>query len=71
MFYHRIKAKKGTTKAIVATTRKIAAIFYKLLIEKIKFNPIPIEKYKEGFKELQINKLKRQAQSLVYQVAGG
>ena len=51
MFYQRIKAKKGTPKAIVATARKIAAIFYKLVSEKIKFNPIPLEKYREGFKE--------------------
>ena len=71
MFYQRIKAKKGTPKAIVATARKIAAIFYKLVSEKIKFNPIPIEKYREGFKEEQIKRLKRQAQSLGYQVVGG
>ena len=71
MFYQRIKAKKGTPKAIVATARKIAAIFYKLVSEKIKFDPIPIEKYREGFKEEQIKRLKRQAQSLGYQVVDG
>jgi len=70
MFYHRIKAKKGAPKAIVATARKIAVIFYKLVKEKIKFNPIPIEKYMVGFKEQQIKRLKRQAQSLGYQVVG-
>ena len=64
MFYHRIKTKRGTPKAIVATARKIAVIFYKLVKEKIKFNPISIEKYMNGFKEQQINKLKRQAQHL-------
>lgn len=68
MFYHRIKAKKGTPKAIVATARKIAAIFYKLVREKIKFNPISIEKYLDSFKEQQINKIKRQAQNLGLQV---
>ena len=68
LFYHRIKAKRGTPKAIVATARKIAAIFYKLMKEKIKFNPIPIEKYMDGFKEYQIKKLKRQAQNLGYQL---
>ena len=67
-FYHRIKAKRGTPKAIVATARKIAAIFYKLVKERVKFNPIPIEKYMDGFKEQQIRKLKRQAQNLGLQV---
>ena len=68
MFYHRIKNKRGASKAIVATARKIAAIFYKLMREKIKFNPLPIEKYMDGFKEQQIRKLKRQAQTLGYQL---
>lgn len=68
MFYHRIKAKKGAPKAIVATARKIAVIFYKLVKEKIKFNPIPIEKYSDSFKEQQIKRLKRQAHTLGFQL---
>jgi transposase len=68
MFFQRIKAKKGTPKAIVATARKIAVIFYKLVKEKVKFNPVPIEKYAESFKEQQLKKLKRQAKSLGYQI---
>ncbi len=70
VFYHRIKAKKGTPKAVVATARKIAAIFYKILKDKIKFDPIPIERYMDGFKEHQIKRLKRQAQNLGFQVVG-
>lgn len=69
-FYHRIKANKGAPKAIIATARKIAAIFYKLIKEKIKFNPTPIEKYMDNFRHQQIRKLKRQAQSLGLQVLG-
>ncbi|MEO5990804.1 MAG: hypothetical protein ABIP68_04135 [Ferruginibacter sp.] len=68
MFYHRIKAKKETPKAIVATARKIAAVFYKLVKEKVKFNPIPIEKYMDGFKEYQIKKLKGEAQNIGLQM---
>lgn len=68
MFYQRIKAKRGASKAIVATARKIAAIFYKMIKEKVKFNPLPIERYMDGFKEQQLKRLKRQAQSLGYQL---
>lgn len=68
LFYHRIKAKKGTPKAVVATARKIATIFYKLLKEKIPFNPLPLENYVDGFKKYQINRLKRQAQNLGLQI---
>jgi transposase len=67
-FYHRIKNKRGVSKAIVATARKIALVFYKMLKEKECFNPIPIETYREGFKEQQINRLKRQARTLGFQL---
>lgn len=67
-FYHRIKAKSGAPKAIVATARKIATIFYTMLKEKTKFNPIPIDDYIDGFKELEIKRLKRKAKLLGYQI---
>ncbi len=67
-FFQRIKSKRGTQKAVVATARKIAVIFYKLLREKTKFNPVPIEMYMDGFKQYQIKKLKRHALSLGYQL---
>jgi hypothetical protein len=35
MFYQRIKNKRGTPKAVVATARKIAAIFYKSIKDKV------------------------------------
>ncbi|MCX6231455.1 MAG: hypothetical protein NTZ33_07920 [Bacteroidetes bacterium] len=54
MFFHRIKVKKGTAKAVVATARKIAVIFYKMMQDKVLFTPIPIEKYNEVFKDNQI-----------------
>lgn len=67
-FYHRIKARRGTGKAVIATARKIASIFYKLVKDKVAFVPIPLEKYSAGFREYQIRKLKRQAQTLGYQL---
>ncbi|MEI6529839.1 MAG: IS110 family transposase [Candidatus Falkowbacteria bacterium] len=70
MFFHRIKVKKGTAKAVVATARKIAVIFYKMMQDKVLFTPIPIEKYNEAFKDNQIKKLKRQAQRLGYLIIG-
>lgn len=68
MFYHRIKAKAGTSKAIVATARKIAIIFYKMLKEKVCFEPIPIETYSQKFKDYQIRKIKNQAKALGLQL---
>ena len=64
IFYHRIKARRGTAKAITATARKIAVIFYRLMKDKTVFNPLSIEQYMETFKEKQIKKLKKQADKL-------
>ncbi|MBK8644429.1 MAG: hypothetical protein IPN15_20115 [Saprospiraceae bacterium] len=68
MFYNRIKAKNGAPKAIVATARKLLWPFFLQTKERVKFNPIPIEKYMDGFKENQIPKLKRQAKNLGLQI---
>lgn len=68
MFYQRIKSKKGPAKAIVATGRKIASIFYKILKDKLTFDPLPIETYADSFKQLQIKRIQRQAQRLGYQM---
>jgi transposase len=64
LFYHRIKSKCGPAKAVTATARKIAVIFYKLLKEKIKFNPLNADQYMETFKKQQLKKLKKQADKL-------
>ena len=61
IFYHRLKSKRGTAKALVATARKIAIIFYKLLKEKISFNPLSEEEYMETFKQQKLRRLKKQA----------
>ena len=68
LFYHRIKSKAGAKKAITATARKIASIFYKMLKDQIMFTPLPVETYQENFKERQIKKIERQAKTLGLQL---
>jgi transposase len=63
-FYHRIKARSGPAKAITATARKIAVIFYRMVRDKIMFNPITMETYNQAFRNKQIAKLKKQAKML-------
>ena len=64
MFYHRIKARCGPSKAITATARKIAVIFYKMIKEKTRFNPLTTELYMQTYKEEQLKKLKKQVAKL-------
>jgi len=67
-FFHRIKQKGGTGKAITATARKIAVIFYRMLKEKIPFKPIPLPVYLEIINQKKIAKLNKQAKMLGYKI---
>jgi len=57
--YRRIRAKAGAAKAVVATARKLAIIYYKMVSNKEAFNPKALEDYQQKYKEKKINQLKR------------
>lgn len=63
-FYKRIRSKGGPKKAIVATARKLAIIFYKMIKNKIEFNPIQADQYEQQYKLMKIKWLERQASKL-------
>lgn len=63
-FYKRIKSRHGAAKAITATARKLAVIFYKLIKDRVAFQPITSEAYFEAFKQRQLQRLERQAKAL-------
>jgi transposase len=58
-YYRRLRAKAGAAKAVVATARKLAIIFYMMVINKKAFNPAAIEDYQKKNKEKKINQLKK------------
>jgi transposase len=68
IFYHRIKSRSGPGKAITATARKIAVIFYTMMKDQVMFKPVDPEAYTQTFKERQLIKLKRQAKTLGLQL---
>lgn len=60
-FYRRIKAKSGSPTAIKATARKLAIIFFKMMKDKVDFNPLSLEEYNQYFKERKIKYINKQA----------
>jgi transposase len=58
-FYRRIRAKAGAGKAVVATARKLAIIFYKIVSNQEAFNPKALADYQEKYKQKKINQLKK------------
>ena len=63
-YFRRIRAKAGPAKAIVATARKIAIIYYKMIAEQTEFNPECLLQYQEIHKKKRIKALEKQLDKL-------
>jgi len=63
-YYRRIKASSGASKAVVATARKLAIIYYIMVSRKQEYNPIALEEYQRKYKEMKINNLKKKLAQL-------
>jgi transposase len=58
-YYRRIKSKAGPGKAVVATARKLAIIYYKMVSKQEAYNPKAIEDYQRKYKEKKISQLEK------------
>jgi len=63
-YYRRIKGKAGAGKAVVATARKLAIIFYIMVANQQAFDPKALIEYQEKSKQKRINQLKRKLELL-------
>jgi transposase len=63
-YYRRLRAKAGAAKAVVATARKLAIIYYKMVDNKEAFNPKALEDYQHKYKEKKINQLRKKIAQL-------
>lgn len=63
-YFRRIRTKAGTPKAIVATARKIAIVYYKMVKNKEAFNPKALLDYQQKYKQKKILQLKKKIASL-------
>jgi len=57
--YRRIRVKAGAAKAVVATARKLAIIYYMMVANEEAFNPKALRDFQKKYKEKKINQLKR------------
>lgn len=63
-FLRRIKIKHGVQKAITATARKIAVVFYSMLRKGAEYVEIGLNYYEEKYKERLLKGLQKRAQEL-------
>src|SRR5207249_3210529 len=63
-YFRRMKAKGGNKYAIIATARKIAIIYYRMLRYKEDFKPIDLDQYREKYKAAKIAYFEKQLAKL-------
>jgi transposase len=63
-YFRRKKAKGGNKYAIIATARKLAIIYYKMVRFKQSFKPLDVEQYREKYKIAKIAMLEKQLAKL-------
>lgn len=63
-FYRRIKSRSGSRVATVATARKMATIYYMMMVNKEAFNPQALNEYQKCYKEKKIRRLENQLAKL-------
>jgi transposase len=68
-FFRKMKSKGGYKYAVVATARKLACIYYKMVTEKQSFNPLNNEEHLNKQKKARIAALEKALNALKLQVA--
>lgn len=63
-FYRRIKARAGAPKAITATARKLAVIFYKMVKDKAEYKPLDPSSFERKHRDRALKSLKNRAKSM-------
>jgi transposase len=65
-FYRRLSARVGKAKAVTATARKIAFLFYNTLHHGMAYSDPGASQYEERYRRRVLNNLERRAKSLGY-----
>lgn len=68
-YFRRMKTKGGNKYAIVATARKLAIIYYKMVRYKKEFTPLNLSEYQEKYKAAKIKYLERKLEQLKREAA--
>jgi hypothetical protein len=58
-YYRRIRTRAGVPKAVIATARKLAVIYYHMLSQKNAFDPKALEEYQNTYREKKIKQLEK------------
>ena len=68
MLYRRLRTRLGPSQATVATAHAIARVVYKMLKNKVEFDPLSVNEYQAKYDEQQIKYMKKRAARFGYQL---
>ncbi len=68
-FYNRIKSRRGPMIAMKATARKLAVLYYNIMVYGVAYVEQGLEMYESKYKEQQIKRLQKQAKKLGLQLS--
>ena len=68
-YFRRMKAKGGNKYAMVATASKMATIYYKMVSNKLEFNPLDLHEYQRKYRLAKIAYLERKLTEMRKEVA--
>ena len=63
-YFRRKKSKGGNKYAIIATAHKLAIIYYKMVRNKVEFQPIDKDEYRKKYNDEKIARLEKQLAKL-------
>jgi hypothetical protein len=67
-FYRRIKARAGAPKAITATARKLAVIYYTMLKNGSSYVEVGQAAYEQRYRQRRFSAMQKQALAMGYQL---
>jgi transposase len=68
VFYRRMKARIGPAQAAVATAHLIARVYYRMLKDKVEYQPLSVEEYETRYRQQQVRYLQKKAARLGFQL---
>jgi transposase len=68
VMYRRLRSRLGPAQATVATAHAIARVVYKMLKDKVEYDPLSVNEYQKKYEEQQVKYMRKRAAKLGYQL---
>ena len=66
VMYRRLRSRLGPAQATVATAHAIARVVYKMLKDKVEYDPLSVNEYQKKYEEQQVKYMRKRAAKFGY-----